>query len=94
MWSFRSLMPPRSRWHGIQFDTLRLRLIKLAARIETLKKSVRPHLRSGQTAQVAGLSSGAVAPTSPDISQLQRRHIAKPTKTSSGWPANHHAATT
>lgn len=53
-----------------------------------------PQLRSGQTAQVAGLSSGAVAPTSHNISQLQRRHIAEPSKTSADWPAIHHAATT
>ena len=44
MWSFRALMPRRSRWRGIQFDTLRLRLIKLAVRVETLKKSIRLHL--------------------------------------------------
>ncbi|UNC13982.1 IS1380 family transposase [Acidiphilium multivorum] len=44
MWSLRSLMPRRSRWRGIQFDTLRLRLIKLAARLETLKRSIRLHL--------------------------------------------------
>ena len=44
MWSLRSLMPRRSRWRGIQFDTLRLRLIKLAVRLETLKRSIRLHL--------------------------------------------------
>ena len=44
MWSFRSLMPRRSRWRGIQFDTLRLRLIKLAVRVESLKQSIRLHL--------------------------------------------------
>jgi hypothetical protein len=41
MWSFRSLIPRRSRWRGIQFDTLRLRLIKLAVRIATLQTSIR-----------------------------------------------------
>lgn len=44
MWSFRSLMPRRSRWRGIQFDTLRLRLIKLAARVVIPKQSIRLHL--------------------------------------------------
>jgi len=44
MWSFRSLMPRRSYWRTIQFDTLRLRLIKLAVRVEILKKSIRLHL--------------------------------------------------
>ena len=44
MWSLRALMPRRSRWRCAQFDTLRLRLIKLAVRIEVLKTQVRLHL--------------------------------------------------
>ncbi len=44
MWSLRALMPRRSRWRVAQFDTLRLRLIKLAVRIEVLKTQVRLHL--------------------------------------------------
>jgi hypothetical protein len=44
MWSLRALMPRRSRWRVVQFDTMRLRLIKLAVRVEVLKKSVRLHL--------------------------------------------------
>jgi hypothetical protein len=44
MWSLRSLMPRRSRWRVAQFDTLRLRLIKIAARVEVLKRQVRLHL--------------------------------------------------
>jgi Transposase DDE domain group 1 len=44
MWSLRALMPHRSFWRAAQFDTLRLRLIKLAVRIEVLKKQVRLHL--------------------------------------------------
>ena len=44
MWSLRSLMPRRSRWRVAQFDTIRLRLIKLAVRIEVLKTQVRLHL--------------------------------------------------
>ena len=44
MWSLRSLMPRRSRWRGAQFDTIRLRLLKLAVRIEVLKTQVRLHL--------------------------------------------------
>jgi hypothetical protein len=45
-------MPRRSRWRGIQFDTLRLRLIKLAVRVETLKKSIRLHLPRSMPDQV------------------------------------------
>ena len=44
MWSLRNLMPRRSRWRGAQFDTIRLRLLKLAVRIEVLKTQVRLHL--------------------------------------------------
>jgi hypothetical protein len=44
MWSLRTLMPRRSRWRVAQFNTLRLRLIKLAVRIEVLKTQVRLHL--------------------------------------------------
>jgi hypothetical protein len=44
MWSLRSLMPRRSFWRVAQFDTWRLRLIKLAVRVEVLKKQVRLHL--------------------------------------------------
>jgi hypothetical protein len=34
----------RSSWRVAQFDTLRLRLIKLAVRIVVMKKQVRLHL--------------------------------------------------
>lgn len=34
-------MPRRSSWWVAQFDTLRLRLLKLAARVEGLKRCVR-----------------------------------------------------
>ena len=44
MWSLRTLTPRRSRWQVAQFDTIRLRLIKLAVRIEVLKTQVRLHL--------------------------------------------------
>lgn len=44
MWGLRSLMPRRSFWRIAQFNTLRLRLIKLAVRVEVLKKQVRLHL--------------------------------------------------
>ena len=44
MWSLRSLTPRRSRWRAAQFDTIRLRLTKLAVRIEVLRTQVRLHL--------------------------------------------------
>ncbi len=46
MWSLRSLMPRRSHWRVAQFDTLRLRLIKLAVSIKVFKTQVRLHLPS------------------------------------------------
>jgi hypothetical protein len=39
-------MPQRSRWRVAQFDTLRLRLIKLAARIVETKRQITLHLPS------------------------------------------------
>jgi hypothetical protein len=46
MWSLRSLMPKRSFWRTAQFDTLRLRLLKIAAQVATLKSRVMLHLPS------------------------------------------------
>ena len=46
MWPLRSLMPKRSAWRIAQFDTLRLRLVKLAARVVELKTRVLLHLPS------------------------------------------------
>ena len=37
-------MPQRSPWRVAQFDTLRLRLIKIAARVVELKTMIRLHL--------------------------------------------------
>ena len=51
MWSLRALMPRRSSWRVIQFDTLRLRLIKLAVRVEVLKQSLRLHLPRSMPSQ-------------------------------------------
>ena len=44
MWSLRTLMPRRSRWRVAQFDTLRLRLVKLAVRVDVLRRQIRLHL--------------------------------------------------
>ena len=46
LWSTRRLMPPRSAWRVMQFDTLRLRLLKLAARVVELKNQVKIQLPS------------------------------------------------
>lgn len=41
MWGLRTAMPKRSSWRAAQFDTLRLRLIKIAARVVELKTQIR-----------------------------------------------------
>src|SRR6266851_3242774 len=46
LWSMRRLMPKGSAWRVMQFDTLRLRLIKIAARVVELKKHIKIHLPS------------------------------------------------
>jgi DDE family transposase len=46
LWSMRRLMPKTSTWRVMQFDTLRLRLLKLAARVVELKTQVTIHLPS------------------------------------------------
>jgi hypothetical protein len=44
LWSLRALMPKRSVWRVAQFDTLRRRLIKLAARVVEMKTMIKVHL--------------------------------------------------
>jgi len=46
MWSLRRLMPKHSSWRVAQFDTLRLRLLKIAARVVEWKTKVMVHLPS------------------------------------------------
>ncbi len=44
MWGLRVSMPKRSIWRVAQFDTLRLRLIKIAARVVEMKTMIKIHL--------------------------------------------------
>jgi hypothetical protein len=44
MWGLRAAMPRRSGFAVAQFDTLRLRLIKIAARVVEMKTQIRLHL--------------------------------------------------
>ncbi len=46
LWAFQAALPKRSVWRTAQFDTIRLRLIKIGARVEELKKRIRVHLPS------------------------------------------------
>jgi len=51
MWSLRTPMPRRSSWRTAQFDTLRLRLVKLVVRVVELKTQVKLHLPSNAPCQ-------------------------------------------
>jgi hypothetical protein len=51
LWSMRRVMPKGSAWRVVQFDTLRLRLIKLAARVVELKTQLKIHLPSSASDQ-------------------------------------------
>ena len=44
MRGLRASMPRRSTWRVAQFDTLRLRLVKIAARVVEMKTMIRVHL--------------------------------------------------
>ena len=51
MWGLRAAMPKRSMWRVAQFDTLRLRLVKIAARVVEMKTMIRIHLPTACPAQ-------------------------------------------
>ena len=51
MWGLRVSMSKRSMWRVAQFDTLRLRLIKIAARVVEMKTMIRVHLPTSCPAQ-------------------------------------------
>jgi len=51
MWGLRMSMPKRSMWRVTQFDTLRLRLLKLAARVVEMKTMIKIHLPTSCPAQ-------------------------------------------
>lgn len=46
MWSLRAALPRRSPWRRAQFDTLRLRLVNIAARVVEMKTRIAIHLPS------------------------------------------------
>jgi hypothetical protein len=51
LWGLRASMPRRSMWRVAQFDTLRLRLIKLAARVVEMKTMIKLHLPTSSPSQ-------------------------------------------
>ncbi len=46
LWALRAVMPKRSGWRVSQFDTLRLRLVKIAVRVVEMMTQIRLHLPS------------------------------------------------
>ena len=46
MWGLRNSMPKRSYWRKAQFDTLCLRLVKIAARVVEMKTQIQVHMPS------------------------------------------------
>lgn len=44
LWGLRMAAPKRSVWRTAQFDTLRLRLVKIAARVVEMKTAIKIHL--------------------------------------------------
>jgi hypothetical protein len=46
LWTLRAALPRRSPWRRAQFDTLRLRLVKIAARVVEMKTRITVHLPS------------------------------------------------
>jgi len=51
LWGLRSAMPKRSDWRLAQFDTLRLRLIKIAARVVEMRTQIRIHMPTASPVQ-------------------------------------------
>ena len=51
LWGLRVSTPKRSLWRVAEFDTLRLRLIKIAARVVEMKTKIRVHLPTSCPAQ-------------------------------------------
>lgn len=51
LWGLRAAMPKRTIWRKAQFDTLRLQLIKIAARVVEMKTMIRIHLPTSFPAQ-------------------------------------------
>ena len=51
LWGLRMAAPKRSAWRTAQFDTLRLRLVKIAARVVEMKTAIKIHLPTSRPDQ-------------------------------------------
>jgi hypothetical protein len=52
LWSLRAVMPKRSRWRVAQFDSLRLHLVKIAARVVEMTTRIKVQLPTSAPDQV------------------------------------------
>ncbi len=86
MWGLRVSMPKRSMWRVAQFQsTLRLRLIKIAARVVEMKTMIRVHLPTSCPAQdILRLALGRI----PRAWSLEQRGVAPGASNHSHQPAN------
>jgi hypothetical protein len=62
LWSLRHVMPKGSIWRVMQFDSLRLRLIKITARVIEMKTQLNIHLASSAPAQAIFVLLGNCLP--------------------------------
>ena len=62
LWTLRSLAPKRSQWRKAQFDTIRLRLLKLAAKVTEYATRVIVQLPSAYPDQAIARLLGAKIP--------------------------------
>ena len=95
MWGLRVSMPKHSMWRVAQFDTLRLRLIKIAARVVEMKTMIRVHLPTSCPAQhifhyalgqrrvsksrASSPDGRGVTPQSANLSQSTHKQVQVPT---------------
>ena len=71
MWGLRVSMPKHSMWRVAQFDTLRLRRIKIAARVVEMKTMIRVHLPTSCPAQhISTMRSDKSASRNPALRHL------------------------
>jgi hypothetical protein len=84
MWGLRASMPKKSMWRVAQFDTLRLRLIKIAARVVEMRTMIPFTCRH----RVRGNRFYATRSDESHASSRKRRGATPPTSNPSRQPAN------
>ena len=79
MWTLRAALPKRSPWRRAQFDTLRLTLVKIAARVVEMKTRIAIHLPSACPAAPRDAPAArAAAAHDPDLTTTPAAAPARP----------------